>query len=123
VWLYLRDKNIYLAGVHDFMAEFKPDFTDDEIDLRELCAALWRGKWLIFRLWLLFQWCWLLSIKGKRALRLSCCVDLSPYLLDPISGRFGAQGSPCTAGLESLKAPNRWSHSRAPRRSDMSTEN
>ena len=48
MWLYLRDKNIYLAGVHDFMAEFKPDFTDDEIDLRELCAALWRGKWLIF---------------------------------------------------------------------------
>jgi hypothetical protein len=39
-WLYLRDKNIYLAGVHDFMTEFKPDFADDEISLRELFAAL-----------------------------------------------------------------------------------
>ena len=48
--LYLRDKNIYLAGVHDFMAEFKPDFAGNEIDLRELFAALWRGKWLIFSL-------------------------------------------------------------------------
>jgi hypothetical protein len=38
-WLYLRDKNIYLAGVHDFMTEFKPDFADDVIDLRELFAA------------------------------------------------------------------------------------
>jgi hypothetical protein len=45
VWLYLRDKIFYLACVHDFMVQFKPEFSDDEIDLRELCAALWRGKW------------------------------------------------------------------------------
>ena len=50
VWLYLREKNIYLAGVHDFMTEFKPDLADDEIELRELFAALWRGKRLIYSL-------------------------------------------------------------------------
>ena len=50
VWLYLGDKNIYLACVHDFMAQFKPEFADDEIDRRELSAVLWRGKWLIFSL-------------------------------------------------------------------------
>ena len=123
MWLYLRDKNIYLAGVHDFMAEFKPDFTDDEIDLRELCAALWRGKWLIFLPLAIVPVVLAVVYQRQTGAAVVVLCGFSPYLLDPISGRFGAQGSPCTAGLESLKAPNRWSHSRAPRRSDMSTEN
>jgi len=32
------------------MTDLRPDLADDEIDLRELFAVLWRGKWLIFSL-------------------------------------------------------------------------
>ena len=32
------------------MTDLRPDFADDEIDLRELFAVLWHGKWLIFSL-------------------------------------------------------------------------
>jgi len=63
---YLRDKNIYLACVHDFMAEFKPNFADDEIVLRELFATLKRGKWLIF-LFAVSRCCWRLSTYEVRS--------------------------------------------------------
>ena len=43
-------KTIYLICVHDLMTDLRPDLADDEIDLRELFAVLWRGKWLIFSL-------------------------------------------------------------------------
>ena len=29
------------------MTDLRPNLADDEIDLRELFAVLWRGKWLI----------------------------------------------------------------------------
>ena len=29
------------------MTDLRPNLADDEIDLRELFAELWRGKWLI----------------------------------------------------------------------------
>ncbi|MGB3980857.1 Wzz/FepE/Etk N-terminal domain-containing protein, partial [Planktomarina temperata] len=32
------------------MTDLRPDLADDEIDLRELFAVLWHGKWLIFSL-------------------------------------------------------------------------
>ena len=43
-------KTIYLICVHDLMTDLRPDLADDEIDLRELFAVLWHGKWLIFSL-------------------------------------------------------------------------
>lgn len=32
------------------MTDLRPDLADDDIDLRELFAVLWHGKWLIFSL-------------------------------------------------------------------------
>ena len=43
-------RTIYLICVHDLMTDLRPDLADDDIDLRELFAVLWHGKWLIFSL-------------------------------------------------------------------------
>ncbi|MDC1438822.1 Wzz/FepE/Etk N-terminal domain-containing protein [Planktomarina temperata] len=66
------------------MTDLRPDLADDEIDLRELFAVLWHGKWLIFSLCcvaLLLASVYLHSAERKYTVSMILKPEISPLSL------------------------------------------